>query len=169
MKALPNQLSQRCRIAIPPNEMDDDKAMNGNSRVDSDDLYALKHALQNLDEALALSEERGRMANVKLEGCYAELAHLANSLLLEQDKLSQSEEGLKWLIEVNHLMSGNPWWWKLMPAEWRRKREFRRLALLGSFDAQGYLARYPDVQEAGLDPLQHYMTHGISEISLGSR
>lgn len=156
-------------LRFSPNEVDDNKAMNENLRADSNDLYALKHALQKLDEAFALSEDRGRLANVKLETCYAELASLANSLLLAEDKLSQNQEALNWLLEVNRLTSGNPWWWKLMAAKWRRQREFRRLALLGLFDAQAYLARYPDVQEAGLDPLHHYMSHGIREISSGSR
>ena len=140
-----------------------------NLRTDSNDLNALKQALQKLDEAFALSDERGRLANVKLEGCYAELAFLANSLLLTEDKLSQSQEALNWLLEVNLLTSSNPWWWKFMAAKWRRQREFRRLARRGLFDIKAYLARYPDVQEAGLDPLHHYMSHGIREISSGSR
>lgn len=150
-------------------ELDDQLAKNENIRADPDDVYALKNALQKLDEAFALSEDRGRLAHLKLESCYAELASLANSLLLAEDKLSQSQEALNWFLEVIRVTSGNPWWWKLMAAKWRRQREFRRLALLGLFDAQAYLARYPDVQEAGLDPLHHYMSHGIREISSGSR
>jgi hypothetical protein len=31
------------------------------------------------------------------------------------------------------------------------------------FDTAGYLKRYPDVAEAGLNPLLHYITHGKSE------
>ena len=31
------------------------------------------------------------------------------------------------------------------------------------FDSEWYLAHYPDVAEAGLDPLQHYIDHGVAE------
>lgn len=36
-------------------------------------------------------------------------------------------------------------------------------ALQGSFDAEFYLATYPDIAEAGLDPLEHYMRFGWQE------
>ena len=35
--------------------------------------------------------------------------------------------------------------------------------LSGFFDAAWYLARYPDVVSAGLDPLRHFMLHGAAE------
>jgi hypothetical protein len=31
------------------------------------------------------------------------------------------------------------------------------------FDAAFYLRKYPDVAAAGLDPLEHYLTHGATE------
>jgi hypothetical protein len=45
-------------------------------------------------------------------------------------------------------------------ALWREKERKRRRGL---FDAKFYLAKYPDVAEAGLDPLQHYVLHGAAE------
>jgi hypothetical protein len=33
----------------------------------------------------------------------------------------------------------------------------------GLFDAESYLAHYPDVQQAGMDPLRHYIWHGMGE------
>lgn len=36
-------------------------------------------------------------------------------------------------------------------------------ALSAIFDQEWYLARYPDVGAAGIDPLRHYVTHGITE------
>lgn len=34
----------------------------------------------------------------------------------------------------------------------------------GMFDAEWYLKRYPDVAEAGMDPLDHFMDHGWREL-----
>jgi SAM-dependent methyltransferase len=34
---------------------------------------------------------------------------------------------------------------------------------LGAFDGAFYLARYPDVAQAGIDPLTHFLTHGWRE------
>ena len=33
----------------------------------------------------------------------------------------------------------------------------------GLFDAHWYLSQYPDVQRAGLDPIEHYLRHGAAE------
>lgn len=38
-----------------------------------------------------------------------------------------------------------------------------RIKVSGVFDAAGYLESYPDVKQAGVDPLEHYCTHGASE------
>ncbi len=47
-----------------------------------------------------------------------------------------------------------------------QKREKRLVNLLrdsGLFDEAWYLAEYPDVAEAGIDPIQHYLRYGASE------
>lgn len=39
----------------------------------------------------------------------------------------------------------------------------RAIVLSGLFDADFYLTEYRDIRSAGIDPLQHYITHGDSE------
>lgn len=50
---------------------------------------------------------------------------------------------------------------------WRRRhrlrRNTRRVAASGLFDASWYLEKYPDVAAAGVDPLAHYMEFGAAE------
>jgi hypothetical protein len=46
--------------------------------------------------------------------------------------------------------------WALRRAEEQKRRQ-------GLFDPAFYLGKYPDVRAAGLDPLQHYITHGAAE------
>ncbi len=48
-----------------------------------------------------------------------------------------------------------------------RKRAFstqaRRIRASGLFDERWYLQRYPDVAQAGLDPVEHYLTYGVGD------
>jgi hypothetical protein len=56
-----------------------------------------------------------------------------------------------------------PKWWVLMPQDWRRKQEHARYRRAGLFDAEKYLEMYPDVASDGMDPVYHYIFHGIAE------
>ncbi|KAB1075336.1 hypothetical protein [Methylobacterium planeticum] len=57
------------------------------------------------------------------------------------------------------------------PRSWLARRSYaakqraRRDALLSSglFDPDWYRARYPDIETAGMDPLQHFLDHGSFE------
>lgn len=46
---------------------------------------------------------------------------------------------------------------------WRLWRQARRIEASGAFDRVWYLKRYPDVAEAGIDPLRHYLISGCGE------
>ncbi|KCZ87584.1 family 2 glycosyl transferase [Hyphomonas johnsonii MHS-2] len=52
-------------------------------------------------------------------------------------------------------------------ARWRNRRRLKRDALLieasDLFDREAYRKLYPDLQESGLDPLEHYITRGWRE------
>lgn len=69
----------------------------------------------------------------------------------------------EWLKKVNAVMTAYPQWWAFMPKKWRQKRQQQRLLRQGLFDANAYLARYPDVLSSGIDPLRHYLIHGMNE------
>lgn len=51
----------------------------------------------------------------------------------------------------------------LMPTAIRLKKQMSRLKSAQIFDAKAYLEANPDVAEAGMDPLRHYLNHGIDE------
>jgi hypothetical protein len=50
-----------------------------------------------------------------------------------------------------------------MPRKLRERLIQRQLADSGLFSGQTYLENYPDVAAAGLDPLKHYLSHGMAE------
>jgi hypothetical protein len=68
-----------------------------------------------------------------------------------------------WMRQVHIELLDNPWWWGLMPQAWQRDRLNERLRRRGLFDGQAYLDRYPDVAAVGMDPLRHYLLHGLAE------
>jgi chromosome condensin MukBEF ATPase and DNA-binding subunit MukB len=139
-------------------------------QADLKEVEALKNALHKLDEATTRAEERANSAEEKLEDRYAELAYITKALLGAEAQVERSEERLSWLLEVVAvLISNDPWWWNFMPRNWQRTRKMRRLARRGLFDAQTYVTQYPDVAQAGLDPLHHYMFHGLREVIAGTR
>ena len=48
-------------------------------------------------------------------------------------------------------------------SRWRLQREISLLARSGFFDRDWYLAHYPDVAAASIDPIRHYLLHGAQE------
>ncbi len=45
----------------------------------------------------------------------------------------------------------------------RERYEYRIIRESGMFDRKWYLANYPDVEEAGSDPILHYLRFGVTE------
>jgi SAM-dependent methyltransferase len=88
-----------------------------------------------------------------------------NRALREKDLLArQKERNLDWLRQVDEVIAASTKGWRgLMPPAWRRQRQLDMLRARGLFDAASYLERYPDVGEAGIDPLLHYILHGMIE------
>ncbi|MEA1071995.1 methyltransferase domain-containing protein [Sphingomonas sp. LY160] len=135
-----------------------------------DELPAMKSALQALDKENAEVDARAARAEARLETCYAELAQLANTVLKAEGRVALGDETIRWLSEVCRSKSSKrSWYWSLMPEGWRKKREFAELKRKGLFDATAYETQYPDVKAAGLDPLYHYMFHGMHEKLEGRR
>ncbi|MEG8219520.1 hypothetical protein OSJ57_02645 [Sphingomonas sp. HH69] len=83
-----------------------------------------------------------------------------------EQQLREAQDQTAWLRDITVAALNPPrrkWWWKFMSLEWQMERERKRLVRKGLFDADAYLQRYPDVAESGMDPLEHYLKHGMSE------
>jgi hypothetical protein len=109
----------------------------------------------------AVSDAQAKEARIGVR--FQEIATLTSLLRQQQQQGDESAGHVDWLRAVHAALLSQPAWWGLMPGQWRREREQRRLQRRGLFDAQAYLARYPDVADAGLDPLFHYIAHGLQE------
>lgn len=152
------------------------------------DRQRLERKLKDAEADVARSEQRLRTQQLKAEEDiqkaraavadgetklterFKELATLTNLLreqenrvLEQQRRTEEAEEHLRWLSALDERTRSQPGWWSLMPKSWRQAREHRRLKANGLFDAEAYLAANPDVAAEGVDPLKHYVRHGIHE------
>ncbi|CAH0356996.1 methyltransferase domain-containing protein [Sphingobium sp. CECT 9361] len=122
-------------------------------------LTVAEKAKEHAIAALKRAEENLQMREAHHRDLVMELKD-AKEQLVESDVLARKFE---WLRKVNALVMAPPRWWESIFAGSRRKRELRQLTEYGLFDAGQYYELYPDVRAEGVDPLRHYIIHGISE------
>lgn len=80
-------------------------------------------------------------------------------------RLKEARQEMEWLRELamSMLEPAKHWWWRFMPDAWQQERKNNRLKRRGLFDARAYQERNPDVLAEGIDPLRHYLMHGMRE------
>lgn len=78
-------------------------------------------------------------------------------------QVKAAEIDIRWLRELSLACLDMPKRWSFLPLSWHLSRIKKRFDKKGLFDEQAYLSRNPDVAEASLDPLIHYLKHGIDE------
>lgn len=116
--------------------------------------------LQESETALAASEASTKK---QLSARFGEISTLTILLKEREEQSATLKDNADWLQQLNIATHNRPRWWQLMPRSWRRRREHQRLANMALFDASAYLERYPDVAANGMDPLRHYILHGMAE------
>jgi SUMO ligase MMS21 Smc5/6 complex component len=116
-----------------------------------------QEAARDATEAARAATER------KLASRFEEIARLSAMLGEECERAASFHSDSNWLREMSALGEKFPKWWLLLPHAWRRKREHHRYKRAGLFDAQAYLSAYPDVVVDGMDPVRHYILHGMHE------
>ena len=104
-----------------------------------------------------------------------ELALLGSLLLLStlsrlvrdaENETSLMQDRLAWALRVAVFLYSGGWRRRLvmlLPIKFRRALIAKSLRFRHLFDATAYLNTHRDVAEAGVDPLAHYLHHGIHE------
>lgn len=110
---------------------------------------------------IAVSPDRlGQLAAAPPEPAPPAPVNLVSSIVPSPD---DSDSALRWLTMVQEALADSPWWWSILPLGARRPRELNRLEQCGLFNAREYLDANPDVALAGVDPLWHFVRHGVYE------
>ncbi|TDW59225.1 methyltransferase family protein [Novosphingobium sp. PhB55] len=102
-------------------------------------------------------------AEVSISKRFEEVAALIKLLdKAEQSHLLETEHR-KWLAEVIMVLSRRPFWWAFMSPSWVQRQQQRSLRAHALFDAEAYLKLYPDVAAERVNPVHHYILHGMQE------
>jgi len=128
-----------------------------------DELAQLTRLLQASETGAAAAAEARAAAERRVAEQTQELIRLSALLSQENGRAEGSAGHAEWLREMTRVAEAMPKWWGMMPESWRRKREHEAYRRTGLFDAQLYLQNYPDVAADGMDPVRHYIQHGMAE------
>jgi hypothetical protein len=93
----------------------------------------------------------------------AELARITAILASSEDIGRASAEHFSWLQAVHSVLSKEPRFARLRTRQFVKKWRYNELRRLGLFDPDVYLEMNPDVRAEGMDPLHHYVLHGLLE------
>ena len=133
-------------------------------------LETLSHKLQAAHEEIGrlsdLLEEAKRFKtiadNERIER-FRELARMAELVLRQDRELARITSNNGWLQQLSSYLLDRPLWWSLLPARRRKRKERKALRRERIFDTQTYCELHPDVKASGIDPLRHYLEHGMDE------
>lgn len=127
---------------------------------DLDTISTLKADLSKLraDHSSHVDHTSAELARLRTRE--TELEAAVNSENAQHDR---DRKHMQWLRALHIAMGDRPIWWFLLSTQSRRAREYERLRRVGLFDDRSYLARYSDVAAEGVDPLDHYIAHGMFE------
>lgn len=133
-------------------------------RREIDTPAAATPAADRRSDATTLTE--ARRLEQRLEERSIEIAQLTGMVRDLELDAQQAAEQLEWLTQaltqVLMMRTPRPWWAKL--AGYRGRDVVGQRVDLGPlFDREAYLRRYPDIIQAGMDPLLHYVMHGRAE------
>jgi hypothetical protein len=122
----------------------------------------------DLMAALENSRSENEVSKSRLNERFNEIASLTSMLAEREASDRQAREDLTWLRETTAILLNNSRTAKghlarILPAVFQVKRQRRLLKQRGLFDGDAYLAANADVAADGVDPLQHYLKHGLSE------
>lgn len=119
--------------------------------------------IDELNRSLSKAQDRCREHDERWAAHFSETAALSRMLLEHEQCALRQTEKVRKLREIFHALAGQPRWWAILPRSRQTRMEHRRLRQLGLFDAQSYLRTNPDVAQSGMDPVFHYLFHGIDE------
>jgi chromosome segregation ATPase len=140
--------------------------VDGALKVEATLLERMEAVMQSVhDKDADVASARSELAEAQAQSARhrqnaESIAARLQQLQVETDRRADQAH---WLRNVNSVVTSYPRWWTLMPAAIQSKWRQSRLRRRGLFDAEAYLNRYPDVSSSGMDPLRHYILHGMDE------
>jgi hypothetical protein len=129
----------------------------------SKNLAGLQAEKNKLHEDYALLGEEFLNLQEKVRDRYKEIASMTKMLKFSEHEIERKDELHQWMRDLVIKLLKMPKGWRFLTEKQFSERIHRRLEKSGLFHAKYYLELYPDVDAIGMDPLQHYILHGINE------
>ncbi|MFT3975868.1 MAG: hypothetical protein QM688_01945 [Sphingomonas bacterium] len=143
------------------------------AQVDESDRMLNIAQRQADDQRRTIEESMRSLKDVQeqLRGRYAEIVTLTRMLASEDAAARKAERNAERAAAIARVFEtgggGKGVFLRrfggFLPWRWHLRRIKRRLEREGLFDAAAYLAVNVDVAQAGIDPLEHYLRHGMNE------
>lgn len=134
------------------------------ARLAQEQIAALNQALSSLRADALEYRSKAAQALEQLNILQAENKQQARELRAAEDLAARKDRQLDWMRQLYRMLErGNAGLNGILPPAMRRWRIAQLLQSMNHFDGEAYLAKYADVAEAGMDPLHHYILHGMAE------
>lgn len=104
-----------------------------------------------------------RKAEGTLEERFSEIVAITKLLQGSEARSLAEKEKREWLAMVHANLAEMQFWTAMLPPRMRTRKRLKTVKNAGLFDGARYLELYPDVSREGMDPLRHYILHGIAE------
>lgn len=127
------------------------------------EIARLTEVLMQKENSMSVIKKEIESVSSKLKTSHRDIAKVTRMLIDSEERLEHSENDKIWFQELSNILSHYPSWWRFLSEENRQRRIDRRLMKKGLFDGQAYLEHYQDVADSGMNPLQHYLLHGMAE------
>lgn len=146
---------ERLREALSQSDRSLEQAQKDN--MESRDRVAAAEA------ELEKTNKLARMAVSQRSQAFNEMAAVTQLLRDSEQEVARVGDSIHWLRQMYTVIMRRPRWWFFLSRKTELQRLRRRAERRGLFDSDAYLAKNPDVATSGVDPLKHYITHGIAE------
>ena len=123
----------------------------------------LGELLRKAEAEAGVTRAARERAETRLDERFDEIAQMTRLLAAQEKIADTSSQRAEWLQSVSAAMLAFPRWWALLPKARQARLQRERLSRKGLFDAAEYLRLNPDVADSGMDPLRHYLLHGLGE------
>jgi chromosome segregation ATPase len=154
---------ERVRRIQSEQQMASAEAKIGALQAQLHEARRLSEEITQLREAVSATQVARSASERKLADRFNELTQLTAIVSEEAGRADKAKSDADWLRAMCKLEEGFPTWWAILPQTWRQRRVHRRYRNAGLFDAEAYLQLYPDVNAEAMDPVRHYILHGMVE------
>jgi hypothetical protein len=140
-----------------------DKRPQALGATDRRELQRMRDECEQMRLELQAARAELKRRDLELESLRAEFGIVR--VLSEKLRISirgstgDRPQASSWAKSLKELLS---FWRSLLRGD-NRGRQEKAIRASGTFDADWYLKQYPDVAEAGYDPLRHYLSFGAGE------